>query len=223
MKIHGHSYDKIDTGAERAATVTRMGTGAFESRVDKLTDGLETEIQKIKESEHLEPGEKKKWLGKLYEKKEDLAQSAAIDGFNAGLETLHNAKKAREKAELYAGVGDSESTTTDGSERPDKLQKKPKAAVDSEGLQLQDSGTTDDSGEVDKALEEFDVEEMADKMMEDPQAAFDEINKMKFEDAQMAFNQLQMYMQQIQRMTKMMSNLTSMAHKTESAVIGNIR
>ena len=192
-----------------------------------MKTAIDNEIERIRDTDQMSDHQKDMWIDRLKDGKQglDKPKGKIAKRYNEALETWTTAKSQRQLAEQAAKA--------DGGVKVDKtlqgdVKKTPKCPSPSETEEAKSSDGAAESSksggeDVSKAYENFEVEEFANTMMEDPQAAMDQLDDMSFKEKQMALQEAQMYMQQIQRMAKLQSNLASMAHKTSSAVIGNIR
>lgn len=84
---------------------------------------------------------------------------------------------------------------------------------------------SEESGESEASasFEDFDPQEYARLMMEDPEAAMEMLDGMDPKEKTQAMNMGQNYLQQIQRMAQLQSNMMKMMHKTQSSIIRNIQ
>lgn len=94
-----------------------------------------------------------------------------------------------------------------------------------EAAEAAETGGSEKSGESEASasFEDFDPQEYARLMMEDPEAAMEMLDGMDPKEKTQAMNMGQQYLQQIQRMAQLQSNMMKMMHKTQSSIIRNIR
>jgi len=166
-------------------------------------------------------------------------RNAIVKQYNNLAAEVQEAQKALASETSEKTKGSKKSTKSSSAPSPERFGSEAgeEIAQDRLGEHLEVFEENTDVGEADEAsgseksgeseasasFEDFDPQEYARLMMEDPEAAMEMLDGMDPKEKTQAMNMGQNYLQQIQRMAQLQSNMMKMMHKTQSSIIRNMR